>query len=518
MPWTPKPRLRPRRRRRATSPALPRPNRKPAPTTTVVAWSASWRTRRANSGAGCAARSGVKGSTATRSTPRRASRSAFCSRVMRVAGARSGARTREGWGSKVSTTAVPPLARASATACATSAWWPRWTPSKLPTVTAGRGQDRASSVSRRTRSKLRLLRRQHPLDHGPDPLAGVVDATQEVPVLGEGIVIRTLPGIAKVAAIDEALVDHLFEGVRLAAFHVVGREDGAVEALEARPAHRLQQEVLRALQEGRLARHRERSGARRVHPDHRQQDGRHGEDIAGRRGGDGLVRDRGRLLGRPPTHGGDQVPVEEVEQHPAGVELAHADGVDDPLHGLGAVHLAEDPLLFGSEPDLVRGAGRGALSLAPLFLRPPAHLDRVRIDRGLEDDVHGRDLLLDDRPLVDHPDPFHQDEVRAHRVEVLAVVVHGLAGGEMIFAVAPTEDLEDDLRDLDGDGVLEVLRRDVALRDEHVAQALQGLLLRGQRLFQPLLAQLALLDEHVAQAILEALGRGVGVDHHAVFE
>src|SRR6266545_3226817 len=433
MPWTPKPRLRPRRRRRATSPALPRPNRKPAPTTTVVAWSASWRTRRANSGAGCAARSGVKGSTATRSTPRRASRSAFCSRVMRVAGARSGARTREGWGSKVSTTAVPPLARASATACATSAWWPRWTPSKLPTVTAGRGQDRASSVSRRTRSKLRLLRRQHPLDHGPDPLAGVVDATQEVPVLGEGIVIGTLPGIAKVAAIDEALVDHLFEGVRLAAFHVVGREDGAVEALEARPAHRRQQEV------------------------------RHGEDIAGRRGGDGLVRDRGRLLGRPPTDGGDQVPVEEVEQHPAGVELAHADGVDDPLHGLGAVHLAEDPLLFGSEPDLVRGAGRGALSLAPLFLRPTAHLDRVRIHRGLEDDVHGRDLLLDDRPLVDHPDPFHQDEVRAHRVEVLAVVVHGLAGGEMIFAVAPTEDLEDDLRDLDGDGVLEVLRRDVAL-------------------------------------------------------
>src|SRR5882672_8361779 len=267
MPCTPKPRLRPRRRRRATSPARPRPNRKPAPTTTVVAWSASWRTRRANSGAGCAARSGVKGSTATRSTPMRKSRSAFWSRVMMVAGARSGARTREGCGSKVNTTAVPPLARASATACATSAWWPRWTPSKLPTVTAGRGHERASSVSRRTRSKLRLLRRQRPLDHGPDLLAGVVDAAQEVSVRGEGVVIGTRPGVAQVAAIDEALVDHLFEGARLLALHVVGREDGAVEALEAGSAHRLQEEVLRALQERRLARHRERSGAGGVHAD-----------------------------------------------------------------------------------------------------------------------------------------------------------------------------------------------------------------------------------------------------------
>jgi hypothetical protein len=262
-------------------------------------------------------------------------------------------------------------------------------------------------------------------------------------------------------------------------------------------------------------------GARGVDPDRRQQYRGQGDHVAGGRGSDGLVRHRFRLLGGPAPHGGDQVPVEEVEQHTAGVELAHADGVDDGLHGLGAVHLAEDALLFGGEADLVRGAGRGALPLAAaegLFLRPPAHFDRVRIDRGLEDDVHGRDLLLDDRPLVDHPDPFHQDVVGAHRAEVLAVVVHGFAGREVVLAVAPAEDLEHDLRDLDADRVLEVLLRDVALRDEHVAQALQGLLLRGQRLLEPLLAQLALLDEHVAQPVLEALGGGVGVDDHAVLE
>ena len=67
------------------------------------------------------------------------------------------------------------------------------------------------------------------------------------------------------------------------------------------------------------------------------------------------------------------------------------------------------------------------------------------------------DLLLDDGPLVHHPDPFHEDEVGAHGDEVLAVVVDGVGGVEVVVAVAPAEHLEHDLRHLDLQRVLQVL-------------------------------------------------------------
>ena len=88
----------------------------------------------------------------------------------------------------------------------------------------------------------------------------------------------------------------------------------------------------------------------------------------------------------------------------------------------------------------------------------------------------------------------------------------------MVLAVAPPEDLEHGLGDLDLDRVLEVLGRDVVLGDEHVAEPLERGLLRLQGLVEPVLAELALLDEHVAEAVLEALRGLVGHHHHAVLE
>jgi hypothetical protein len=75
------------------------------------------------------------GTTTSRSMPSAATSSSFCASVVSAAGAACGRSTRAGCGSKVSTTAEPPLARERATAAATSAWCPRCTPSKLPTAT-----------------------------------------------------------------------------------------------------------------------------------------------------------------------------------------------------------------------------------------------------------------------------------------------------------------------------------------------------------------------------------------------
>ena len=140
------------------------------------------------------------------------------------------------------------------------------------------------------------------------------------------------------------------------------------------------------------------------------------------------------------------------------------------------------------------------------------------VDHRPEHHVEGRDLLLDDRPLVHHPDPFHQDEIRAHRDEVLAVVVDRVGGVELVAAVAPAEHAEHDLRHLHLQRVAQVARGDGARRGQDVPEPLQRLLLDDQRLLQPLAADLALLDEHVAQAVLEAPLRRVGHHHHAVLE
>ena len=134
-------RPRPRRRARAACscrPARPRPKRKSYPSTTAFAPSCRTSTSSKNASGLSASRPGVGpqdddvvgpggveqlGPVGERGErrPRRAGR---------------GAAARRGGGSNVTATAGPPTRSARRRAAATSAWCPRWTPSKLPTVTA----------------------------------------------------------------------------------------------------------------------------------------------------------------------------------------------------------------------------------------------------------------------------------------------------------------------------------------------------------------------------------------------
>ncbi len=227
-----------------------------------------------------------------------------------------------------------------------------------------------------------------------------------------------------------------------------------------------------------------------------------------------LARRRGTV-----PRGCDEVPVQEVEERPADLELPHACPVDDGLDGAHPVHLAEDALLLRGQADapVALAATRRSDTLASSAPARP-DLDERRVHHRPEHDVEGGDPLLDDGPLVHHPDPFHQDEVRAHGDEVLAVVVHRLRGSEVVATVPPAEHAEDDLRDLDLQRVAQVLGGDRAAGREDVAEPLQGLLLDAERLLEPLAAHLALLDEDVAEPVLEPAGRGVGHHHHAVLE
>src|SRR5579863_2796179 len=66
-------------------------------------------------------------------------------------GARSGATTLEGCGSKVRTVGRKPRSRETRTTSRTKCWCPRWTPSKLPIVTAEGPKPEASATERAIR-------------------------------------------------------------------------------------------------------------------------------------------------------------------------------------------------------------------------------------------------------------------------------------------------------------------------------------------------------------------------------
>ena len=190
-------------------------------------------------------------------------------------------------------------------------------------------------------------------------------------------------------------------------------------------------------------------------------------------------------------------------------------GVDDGLHRARAVHLAEDPLLFGGQADLARGAGRGALAArrARCPPSPRSHLDlSVGSTAGLKT-MSMEGIFFS---MIGHSSTIRIPSIRMKSAligaEVLAVVVDGVAGREVVLAVAPAEDLEHDLRHLDRERVLEVLLRDVALRDQDVARAAAASASAScSASSRRSLAELALLDEHVAQPVLEPLGDESGM-------
>ena len=81
----------------------------------------------------------VKGTTSSSSTPSRSISWLLRPIGVRTAGRSSGRRTAIGWGSKVRPSTVRRRSAASSIARRMTAWWPRWTPSKVPIATTRRG-------------------------------------------------------------------------------------------------------------------------------------------------------------------------------------------------------------------------------------------------------------------------------------------------------------------------------------------------------------------------------------------
>src|SRR6266545_1864114 len=149
------------------SPAARWPKRKLAPTTMTRAETASTSTLTANSSAAMRDCFTVNGSTSTKSMPHSPSRPTRWLRVDSSLGWLPGRVTVMGWRSKVIAPGSRPPAAASPATRASSAWWPRWTPSNTPMVTAvgphgGHGvahPGRAQGLPARQRGGLALAER-----------------------------------------------------------------------------------------------------------------------------------------------------------------------------------------------------------------------------------------------------------------------------------------------------------------------------------------------------------------------
>ena len=113
------------------------------------------------SGDSCA-RSRVKASNRTPSSPAASNWRRRSSSGKRSGGAFSGARRESGWRSNVNAQTVPPTARARDFAASRTARWPTWTPSKKPAArNTGRGTAENAVLSRRI-----LIEKRTPPDAG----------------------------------------------------------------------------------------------------------------------------------------------------------------------------------------------------------------------------------------------------------------------------------------------------------------------------------------------------------------
>ena len=122
----------------AGSPCALAPKRKFSPTETRSAPSRSTSTSSMNSSALRWANSRSKGITTSSRTPRPSITSRLTPKGMISFGSAAGWRISSGWGSKVRTVSASSI----------TAWWPRWTPSKVPIATwRGRGSASGSEVT-----------------------------------------------------------------------------------------------------------------------------------------------------------------------------------------------------------------------------------------------------------------------------------------------------------------------------------------------------------------------------------
>ena len=129
---------RPSSRSSATLPSRWRPKWKSSPTTTAFVANPLTSTSSTKLWADSSARAWSKASTTVASRPVSASSSSRVGRSVRRRGADSGRTTLAGWRSNVTTTLRASSSAASRRTWATTAVWPRWTPSNAPMVITDR--------------------------------------------------------------------------------------------------------------------------------------------------------------------------------------------------------------------------------------------------------------------------------------------------------------------------------------------------------------------------------------------
>ena len=153
----------------ARLPARFAPKQKSSPTISHFTCNPCTRTFSMKSRGDSAAKCALKCSTMTRSMPASANDCNLSRRFAMRVGAFDGspvsaAKNSRGCGSNVITAASMPRARAASRTCASNAWWPRCTPSKLPIVSAHGARDSALGSPRNT--FMALLRGYPSKNHG----------------------------------------------------------------------------------------------------------------------------------------------------------------------------------------------------------------------------------------------------------------------------------------------------------------------------------------------------------------
>ncbi len=134
-----------------------------------------------------------------------------------------------------------------------------------------------------------------------------------------------------------------------------------------------------------------------------------------------------------------------------------------------------------------------------------------------EDQVVAGDPLPDDRPLVDHPEAFHQHRLGAHRLQVVGVVMDG-ALLELVGPALPGEEPVERLAELQLRHPPVLVLGEDALGDEAVAQALQRALLRLERQLELGLGDQLRRHQQVAEEVALLLGGALGGDDGPVDE
>ena len=196
----------------------------------------------------------------------------------------------------------------------------------------------------------------------------------------------------------------------------------------------------------------------------------------------------------------DQVPRQQVGRALQNFEV----GEKGALHDVADRELAVDP-----PPRFGLGLPDGERALRRVFF---AHDEVQALDtrRSPIDGLESADLLLQERPLVDHLRGFHQDRVGRDGSHVVRVVVDHALLAEPEPAVLPPESRVDDPRDLEAQGLPQLLRVDQPLPHEQESHALLGLFLNHEDPVELLLRHVSGADQQIAQAVLEPPCRRLG--------